>query len=104
MFVSDKKMREFNKKFRDKDTSTDVLSFPADSEPQAGADLDYLGDILISTETAARQAQEIGHSFDDEITRLLVHGMLHLLGYDHQDSKSARSMRAKEKALLSKLD
>jgi probable rRNA maturation factor len=76
-FVSDRKIRALNVGFRGIDKSTDVLSFPAD-EP------DNLGDIAISVETAARQARENGLTFNDEIAQLMLHGLLHLSGYDHE--------------------
>ena len=78
-FVSDKKIRELNRQFRGIDKATDVLSFPAD-----GPDESNLGDIAISAETAATQAKENGLSFDDEIAQLILHGLLHLSGYDHE--------------------
>jgi probable rRNA maturation factor len=78
-FVSDKRIRELNRQFRGIDKATDVLSFRAD-----GPDESNLGDIAISTETAAAQAKENGLSFDDEIAQLILHGLLHLSGYDHE--------------------
>jgi probable rRNA maturation factor len=78
-FVSDKRIRELNRQFRGIDKATDVLSFPAD-----GPDESNLGDIAISAETAATQAKENGLSFDDEIAQLILHGLLHLSGYDHE--------------------
>jgi probable rRNA maturation factor len=78
-FVSDKKIRELNRQFRGIDKATDVLSFPAD-----GPDELNLGDIAIATETAATQARENGLSFNDEIAQLILHGLLHLSGYDHE--------------------
>ena len=78
-FVSDKRIRELNRQFRGIDKATDVLSFPAD-----GPDELNLGDIAISAETAAIQAKENGLSFDDEIAQLILHGLLHLSGYDHE--------------------
>jgi probable rRNA maturation factor len=78
-FVSDKRIRELNRQFRGIDKATDVLSFPAD-----GPDELNLGDIAIATETAATQARENGLSFDDEIAQLILHGLLHLSGYDHE--------------------
>lgn len=78
-FVSDKRIRELNRQFRGLDKATDVLSFPAD-----GPDESNLGDIAVSTETAATQAKENGLSFDDEIAQLILHGLLHLSGYDHE--------------------
>ena len=77
-FVSDKSIRKLNQQFRSIDKATDVLSFPADEpEPE-------LGDIAVSVETAARQAKVNGLSFDNEIAQLILHGLLHLSGYDHE--------------------
>ena len=76
-FVSDKKIRELNRQFRGIDKATDVLSFPAD-EPEV------LGDIAISVDTAAAQAKENGLKFEGEIAQLILHGLLHLSGYDHE--------------------
>jgi probable rRNA maturation factor len=78
-FVSDKRIRDLNRQFRGIDKATDVLSFPA-----GGPDELNLGDIAISTETAATQAKDNGLSFDDEIAQLILHGLLHLSGYDHE--------------------
>ena len=78
-FVSDKRIRELNRQFRGIDRATDVLSFPADEPDESN-----LGDIAISVETAAAQAKENGLSFDDEIAQLILHGLLHLSGYDHE--------------------
>lgn len=77
-FVSDKKIRDLNRQFRHIDRPTDVLSFPSDSE-----DGD-LGDIAISIQTAARQAKQSGLTLNGEIAQLLLHGLLHLSGYDHE--------------------
>jgi probable rRNA maturation factor len=76
-FVSDKKIRELNRQFRGSDKETDVLSFPA-------GDTLTLGDIAVSIDTAARQAKENGLSLDEEIAQLILHGLLHLSGYDHE--------------------
>jgi probable rRNA maturation factor len=75
-FCGDREMRRVNRQFRDKDKSTDVLSFPGD-EP-------HLGDILISVPTARRQAAEAGHPAERELMVLLLHGVLHCLGHDHE--------------------
>ena len=79
-FVSDERIRQLNKQFRGLDRATDVLSFPADDEAR-------LGDIAVSAETAARQAKENGLTFDNEIAQLILHGLLHLCGYDHETDK-----------------
>ncbi len=76
-FVSNKKIRELNRQFRGIDKTTDVLSFPSDP------DTDELGDIAISVETAACQAKENGLTLNGEIAQLILHGLLHLSGYDH---------------------
>jgi probable rRNA maturation factor len=76
-FVSDKKIRELNKQFRGIDKATDVLSFPSDETNE-------LGDIAISVQTAARQAKENGLTLNEEIAQLILHGLVHLSGYDHE--------------------
>lgn len=76
-FVSDKSIRKLNQQFRNIDTATDVLSFPADDETN-------LGDVAISVQTAAAQAKENGLTFETEIAQLILHGLLHLSGYDHE--------------------
>lgn len=94
--------------FRDKDKSTDVLSFPLgedgvyDINQETGALL--LGDVVISMETAVKQAKTYGHSLEREVGFLTVHSMLHLLGYDHETSAlDAAKMREKEEAILGEL-
>ena len=76
-FVSDKTIRQLNREFRGVDKATDVLSFPADDESN-------LGDVAISVDTAAEQAKENGLTFDEEVAQLILHGLLHLSGYDHE--------------------
>jgi probable rRNA maturation factor len=76
-FVSDKKIRELNSRFRGINKSTDVLSFPAE-EP------DNLGDIAISVDTAAAQSVQNGLTLNEELSQLMLHGLLHLSGYDHE--------------------
>ena len=84
-FVADEEMRGLNMKYREKDAPTDVLSFPAPDI--AAGEVFSLGDIVISTETAARQAAEYGHSLERELAFLAIHGVLHLLGLDHEASQ-----------------
>ncbi|OGW11170.1 MAG: rRNA maturation RNase YbeY [Nitrospinae bacterium RIFCSPLOWO2_12_39_16] len=106
LFIDDMEMRILNKRYRGKDKTTDVLSFPQISDfksairnPQFAI---LLGDVVISLETAKRQAKESGHPFNREVIILLTHGILHLLGYDHEgDKKKAVEMRRKEKELMS---
>lgn len=76
-FVSDQAIRKLNQQFRGLDKATDVLSFPA-GEP------DNLGDVAVSVDTALKQARENGLTFDNEIAQLILHGLLHLCGYDHE--------------------
>lgn len=107
-FVDDEQIKELNKKHRYIDKSTDVLSFPLgengkyDVNPETGAKI--LGDIVISMETAVRQAEEYGHPLQREVAFLTVHSMLHLLGYDHVNGGlEAVHMREKEEAVLTQL-
>ena len=92
LVTSDAAIRRLNKTWRVKDRPTDVLSF--------GAGSGLLGDVVISIDTARRQAKEHGHSLADELARLLAHGLLHLLGYDHEQPTDARRMARAEVALL----
>lgn len=85
--VSDRNIRALNRRYRDKDRATDVLAFPADPVPAgllSEEEAAYLGDLVVSAETAARQARAAGVEVGDEIRVLAVHGYLHLLGYDHE--------------------
>jgi probable rRNA maturation factor len=83
LLTDDRRLRRLNREFRGKDTATDVLSFPA--AKQAGSS--HAGDLAISVETAARQAREQGHSLRDEVRVLLLHGVLHLAGMDHETDR-----------------
>lgn len=107
-FVNNEEIRRLNSFFRQKDISTDVLSFPLgengqyDTNPETGACC--LGDIVISLETAVKQADVYGHSLQREVGFLTVHSMLHLLGYDHEvDGIQALQMREKEEKILTNL-
>lgn len=108
-FVTNKEIRSLNKAYRSKDTETDVLSFPLTNEDgtqEVNAETGFvlLGDVVISLETAVKQADMYGHSLEREIGFLTVHSMLHLLGYDHETSPlEERIMREKEEAVLEKL-
>jgi len=82
-FVSDRAMRELNRMWRHKRGTTDVLSFPAEQDEFEKLEGASLGDVVISVEQAARQAKENGLKFDEEIAQLILHGLLHLCGYDH---------------------
>lgn len=82
-FISDKEMEELNLKFRGKNKTTDVLSFPFEKDEFDEPD-EYLGDIAISAEQAKKQAEENGLEFETEIKQLILHGILHLCGFDHE--------------------
>lgn len=88
--VSDRRMRALNRQFRGKDAATDVLSFPATHMPGVSS---FLGDIVIAAGVAARQAREAGHPVSTELRVLALHGLLHLLGYDH-DTDGGKMARA----------
>ena len=79
-FVRDARMRALNREYRGKDYATDVLSFPSED---AGGE-NYLGDIVIATDTASRQARAANLTFEREVEELVIHGVLHLCGYDHE--------------------
>jgi probable rRNA maturation factor len=83
-FVSDRAMRELNRRWRGKAGTTDVLSFPAGQDEFERAEGASLGDVVVSVEQAARQAAEHGLSFENELEQLILHGLLHLCGYDHE--------------------
>lgn len=102
-------IRELNKTYRGKDAPTDVLSFPmlepgeVDDVPSEGEVEQLLGDIVISLEKAEEQAKSYGHSFEREVAFLVVHGVLHLLGYDHEIEEERKIMRQKEEEALKAL-
>jgi len=102
LLADDTFVQSLNRKFRGKDKPTNVLSFPNAPTP-AGALYDEpssLGDIALAYETVKAEAQVQHKSFDDHLAHLVVHGVLHLLGYDHMDDKDAEKMEARERELL----
>ena len=105
-FVDNEEIHALNRSFRDKDRPTDVLSFPlfdfeGDEDAISEEICDMLGDIVISLERAAVQAEEYGHSFEREVAFLCVHSMLHLLGYDHVNSEEEdMDMRKRQTAIV----
>jgi probable rRNA maturation factor len=122
LFVDEAAMTDLNKRFLGKDGPTDVLAFPIDEEPVEGgrspdsggtgpgyvpaepSDLPtLLGDVVICPSVAERNAPEHAGSFEDEMALLVVHGILHLLGMDHEDEDEAEAMERRERELLSKL-
>lgn len=102
LLSDDATLRDLNRRYRGEDWATDVLSFPA-GEPQPGDAAEYLGDIAVSVETAERQAASKRHSAVAELQLLAIHGVLHLLGYDHLDAETKTVMWAEQAAVLSKL-
>jgi probable rRNA maturation factor len=97
-------MRTLNRRYRGKDRTTDVLSFSFREGSFPHIQPDFLGDIVISVPAAARQAARAGHAIGREIDILLVHGLVHLLGYDHEKSThEALRMKRREQDLLKRL-
>lgn len=91
-FVEAESIRELNRTYRDVDSVTDVLSFESDGEIDPETGVEYLGDIIICPEQAKFQADQSGHSLENEIALLEIHGLLHLLGYDHLDDDQRAEM------------
>lgn len=101
LFMDDNEIKELNRDYRKKDRPTDVLSFPMREGDFSDLNPDLLGDVVISLDTAKRQAEERGETLDEELSFLLVHGILHLLGFDHERSAAdAKLVTSKEKELL----
>ena len=94
-FVSDSRMKQLNEVFRGKDTTTDVLSFPYEAD-KFDPDKTNLGDIVISAEQAQKQAAENGLTLEGEIKQLILHGLLHLCGYDHETDNGEMNARELE--------
>jgi len=101
--VTADEIRELNQTYRGKDRVTDVLSFPVEQQFQPEEEK-ILGDIIISTQAVIEQAKEYEHTIEREISYLFIHGLLHLLGYDHLDPKGKEKMRKVEEEILSKLE
>ncbi|HEY4544426.1 MAG TPA: rRNA maturation RNase YbeY [Tissierellaceae bacterium] len=100
-FVNDEEIHQLNRDYRNVDRPTDVLSFPMELDFDMPEKI--LGDIIISTDTASRQAEEYNHSIDREILYLVTHSMFHLMGYDHMNDEEKLIMRSKEEKVLKKL-
>lgn len=96
LFTDDPVIHDLNRRWLKRDRPTDVISWAAEETGPCG----LLGDIAISIDTAARQAEELGHSLEDELVRLLIHGILHLRGHDHvRGGKPAAAMRREEERI-----
>jgi probable rRNA maturation factor len=97
--VDDTEIRALNQSYRGIERPTDVLSFSLLEGQGAEHRGALLGDVVIGVETAARQARQRHRALEEEVTRLLIHGVLHLLGHDHEEEEEARDMRAEERRL-----
>ncbi len=93
ILTNDREIQEINKEHRDIDKSTDVLSFPLEFMPHSP-----LGSIVISADKVDEKSKDLFHSFDDELALLFTHGLLHILGYDHEEDNG--EMRAKEREVI----
>ena len=106
-FTDNEHIHEINRDYRNVDRPTDVISFALNEgdEPEIedGAPVNVLGDIIISVEKAVEQASDYGHSVEREVAFLTVHGMLHLLGYDHIEEDDRKEMRREEDFVMEKL-
>lgn len=104
-------IQKINKEYRNIDRATDVLSFPMFEKDELGEKIenndfeheDVLGDLVISIEKVKEQAEEYGHSFERELSYMLVHGFYHLMGYDHIEEEDKEKMRLKEEKILNDL-
>jgi probable rRNA maturation factor len=107
LFTDDNFIRSLNNKYRGIDKPTDVLSFSLQEGAVKSLKIEsniLLGDIIISVETAQRQADTLNHSMEKELTVLLIHGLLHLIGYDHKKDKDYKIMQEKESEILKIFD
>ncbi len=104
--VGDKSIRKFNRDYLGKDTPTNVISFSMREGAYGDLNPDVLGDVLISAETASREAEQVGITLDSRLIFLLLHGVLHLAGYDHERSgpDEARKMEKKQRKLFAILE
>jgi len=103
LLCDDDTIRALNRRYRKKDKPTDVLAFPMHDEPGPAGGTGLLGDVVISVPTAARQAAERDRPIIAEVTFLLAHGLLHLLGHDHATERQEREMKARTEELLARV-
>lgn len=105
-FVDEERIQEINREYRDKDQPTDVISFALNEQSEGEPDLNIpgmpnmLGDIIVSVSHIKNQAEEYGHSYERELGFLVVHGMLHLLGYDHMTEAEEKEMFSRQEDIL----
>lgn len=105
LLVNDAQIRRLNQRYRRINRPTDVLAFPMLEGDVSPLRSQLLGDVVISVETAKKQAKKEGHSLEREVKILLIHGILHLLGYHHEDSEeAARLVKRKSQAILEELE
>ncbi|MCQ8183853.1 rRNA maturation RNase YbeY [Parvularcula maris] len=103
LLTTDEEVRALNRDFRGKDKPTNVLSFPAEPLPGLPEEAQPLGDLALALETCLREAEEKAISPENHTAHLLVHGLLHLLGYDHLEDEEAEAMEAAERRILARL-
>jgi probable rRNA maturation factor len=100
ILATDFDLSDLNARYRGLNQPTDVLSFPMGDETAVDKEEQIMGEVYISLDRAHQQAREYGVDFPREVDRLVIHGLLHLCGYDHEDPEDARAMRAKEDQFL----
>lgn len=103
LLTDDSEIHELNATYRDVDSPTDVLAFAMREGADGDPDDEILGDVVISIDTAKRQAEEYNHSIEAELSLLVVHGILHLLGYDHAEKDEASEMQERQKEIIETL-
>ncbi len=104
IFVDEEKIQDINREYRGLDRVTDVISFAFEDSSDVSYDFRFLGDIYICIPRMKEQALEYGHSEKRELSFLVVHGLLHLLGYDHQTEKEEKEMFSKQEVILNAAD
>jgi probable rRNA maturation factor len=100
VLVSNAAIRKLNKEWRNKDVPTDVLSFPLEMEPPPAGIPWEVGEIVVSVERAAEQAKDYGHDLKRELAFLVTHGLLHVLGFDHETEQDEKEMFGRQRAIL----
>ena len=103
VFTDDENIRQLNAQWRGKDQPTNVLSFPAFPVTKGAPLPPMLGDIVLAFETVGREARDEGKTFDAHLLHLVIHGFLHLLGYDHEGEREAEEMERLERRILARL-